>query len=103
MHSHEVYIHVYTCMCFYMYYTYAQGTALNLFLCMMLRYCAQCKSMEEGTSSLDSFSVVRDDPNEMGQLGLDSCNTKRKPASHVFLCHRGYNHISGKLIKSHKH
>ena len=70
------------------------------------RYQAQCKSMAEGVSTLDSFSIVRSNPNEFGPLGLDSGSTGRKPARgvahHVYLCHRGYNHIAGKLLKSHK-
>ena len=61
------------------------------------RYHAQCRSVAEGIGTLDSFSVIRTDPYETGQT------VKRKKMTyHVFLCHRGYNHIAGRLLKSHK-
>ena len=75
-----------------------------LSLCCMLllpcRYCAQRKKAAESINDWDKFSVVHDSLSEMVQLGLNPSLTENSSEKLVFLCYRGYNHISGKVLRS---
>ena len=68
----------------------------------LLRYHAQRESMAQAIGNLDGFSVIRGSPNETGQH-TKPASRRKKSNPHVFLCHRGYNHIAGRLLKSHKY
>ena len=66
------------------------------------RYCARCKKATENINNWNKFSVVHDSLNEMVQLGLKPSFTENGSENLVFLCYRGYNHISGKVLRSYK-
>ena len=66
------------------------------------RYYAQWKRATECVNSCNCFAVLSNGK-EMTELGLESLLIKTTLNSPVFFCYRGYNHKTGKVLKSHKH